>query len=97
MKKILAALIAAVFLVTSLPLFATAADASQGQPMGLNELLTGPRASGDEVTSNQWSTGNLALMPNYSGQTPNATGSTGLKYNGTAKDNGGEYINVQIT
>ena len=97
MKKILAALIAVVFLVTSLPLFATAADASQGQPMGLNALMTGPRSSGGAVTSNQWPTGTFPLMPNYSGQTPNATGSTGLKYGGTVRGNDGEYINVQIT
>lgn len=97
MKKILAALIAAIFLVTSLPLFATAADASQGQPMGLNALMTGPRSSEGAVTSNQWPTGNFPLMPNFSGQTPNATGSTGLKYGGTVRGNDGEYINVQIT
>lgn len=98
MKKILAALIAVVFLVTSLPLFATAADASQGPSTGLNALMgTGPRSSEDVVTSNQWPTGHFPLMPNFSGQTPNATGSTGLKYGGTVRDNVGEYISVQIT
>lgn len=98
MKKILAALIAVVFLVTSLPLFATAADASQGPSTGLNALMgTGPRSSEDAVTSNQWPTGDFPRMPNFSGQTPNATGSTGLKYGGTVRDNAGEYINVQIT
>lgn len=97
MKKILAALIAAIFLVTSLPLFATAADASQGPSTGLNALMTGPRSSEGAVTSNQWPTGNFPLMPNFSGQTPNATGSTGLKYGGTVRGNDGEYINVQIT
>ena len=97
MKKILAVLIAAVFLVTSFPLFATAADAGQGQTTGLNALMaTGPRATGEEVVSNQWSTGNFPLMPNFSGQTPNATGSTGLKYLGTGQDAGGQYINVQV-
>lgn len=56
-----------------------------------------PRGTGEEVVSNQWPTGNFPLMPNFSGQTPNATGSTGLKYGGTVRGNGGEYINVQIT
>ena len=91
MKRFIATVLSVLLLVTSFPSTAMArqADPEQGGISG--------RSTGEEVKTNRWSTGDFPLMPNYSGDTPNATGSTGLKYMGTGRDNLGEFIKVEIT
>ena len=98
MRRFLATLLAIIMVITALPLHTLAASRQYtAERTATPALKVKPRGTGEEVVSNQWPTGNFPLMPNFSGQTPNATGSTGLKYGGTVRGNGGEYINVQIT
>ena len=97
MRRLLASFLATVILATSFPAPTMAAPGQAGVERGATRAATSPRASGNQVKNNEWPTGNFPLMPNFSGQTPNATGSTGLRYLGTGRDNGGQFINVQVT
>ncbi|CAC9931661.1 hypothetical protein PEPCOX59622_00949 [Aedoeadaptatus coxii] len=97
-RRFLATLLAIILVITALPLHTLAASRQcTAERTEAPALATKPRGSGEDVIDNKWSTGNFPLMPNYSGESPNNAGSTGLKYLGTGRDDGGQYINVQIT
>lgn len=99
MKRFLAIFLAVILLLSSFPMGALKASSgteSRGQEQRQALPRKVPYNTGNQVVSNQWPTGNFPLMPNYSGLTPNATGSTGLRYKGTVRDNDGEYLNIEI-
>ncbi|MDD7761567.1 MAG: Ig-like domain-containing protein [Firmicutes bacterium] len=82
-SKILALMLAFLMIIGTFPFEALAAPISY--------------ATGEEIRTNEWSTGRFPMATQYSGLYPNNAGSVGLKYEGTGRDEKGEFINIEVT